>query len=169
MSFWTFISFLLIMLLLKVILEEPTKRKKCQIKKFSTSKKANIKTIVSKENYIKKGLDYENQVKEFYINNGYYVYHNSKVNGKNDKGIDLIAHTTEEIRLIQCKCYKNPPKQELIRKFIGDCELYIKYNQEKIKDRKIYKDFVTSCPEINYGVKKFLEEYPEEINYKIIQ
>lgn len=121
--------------------------------------------LKNKENNFKRGKDYELQIFNYYKNLNYKVYPNGYINGKNDKGIDLIAYKDNEMRLIQCKCYSKPPKQEIIRKFIGDCELYIKNNQNKIKDKTIYKDFVTSCKEIDYGVEKFLEEHKNEINY----
>ncbi|MBZ7976119.1 restriction endonuclease [Campylobacter sp. RM12637] len=132
--------------------------------------KENYKNYLrNKEINIKKGQEYEYKIKCYFENLGYSVYPNGYIKGKNDKGIDLIAYKNNEVHLIQCKCYKNPPKQELIRKFIGDCEIYIKNNQNKLNNKTIYKDFITSCKDKDYGVIKFLEENKNIIDYLIIE
>lgn len=148
--------------------------KKCEVTKTTNKNYINKNainknyTIINKEYYIQKGINYEYKIFLHYKNLDYTVIPHGRIYEKNDKGIDLIAFKENEIRLIQCKCYKYPPKQELLRIFMGDCELYIKNNKDDFQNKIIYKDFVTSCKTINYGVKKFLEEYPNEINYKII-
>ncbi|MBZ7985678.1 restriction endonuclease [Campylobacter sp. Cr9] len=128
------------------------------------SKESNINDY-----YIKKGQEYEYKIKCYFDSLGYNVYPNGYINGKKDKGIDLIAYKNNEVHLIQCKCYKNPPKQDLLRMFVGDCEIYIKNNQNKLNNKTIYKDFITSCKEKDYGVIKFLEENKNLINYLIIK
>lgn len=147
-------------------LEQENKELKEKLNKQKENYKAYLK---NKEENIKKGQDYELKIKIFYENLGYKVYPNGYINKKNDKGIDLIAYKNNEVHLIQCKCYKNPPKQELIRKFIGDCEVYIKNNTNKLNNKTIYKDFITSCKNKDYGVIKFLEENKNIIDYLIIE
>ncbi|WP_267523531.1 restriction endonuclease [Campylobacter sp. MG1] len=153
----------------KKIIEKLEQENK-ELKEKLNKQKENYKEYLkNKEQNIKKGQDYEFKIKTFYENLGYKVYPNGYINKKNDKGIDLLAYKNNELHLIQCKCYKNPPKQELIRKFIGDCEVYIKNNQHKLKNKTIYKDFVTSCKNKDYGVIKYLEENKNIINYLIIE
>lgn len=98
---------------------------------------------------------------------GYNVFPNGYIHGKNDGGIDLIAHKEKEIRLIQTKCYTNPPKQQLVRQFIGDCEVWINEHKYMIKNKNISKDFVTSCESIDYAVSMFLKQHPNSVNYFI--
>lgn len=143
------------------------KDKLIQSYELKISEEKNAQNKIKLEN-IKKGKNYEYQIKIYYENIGYKVFPNGFVNGKNDKGIDLIAYKNSEIRLIQCKCYTNPPKQYLLRKFIGDCEVFIRNNPSLCDNKIIYKDFITSCNDKDYGVVCYLREYPNEINYQII-
>lgn len=141
-----------------------------ELKAKLNQQKENYKNYLkNKEENIKKGQEYEYKIKCYFDSLGYNVYPNGYINGKKDKGIDLIAYKNNEVHLIQCKCYKNPPKQELIRKFVGDCEIYIKNNQNKLNNKTIYKDFITSCKEKDYGVIKFLEENKNLIDYLVIE
>lgn len=122
-----------------------------------------------KEYYKRKGNRYEYKIKCFYENMGYTVYPQGYIHGYNDRGIDLIAYKNNDVHLIQCKCYSKPPKQELLRIFMGDCELYIQNNFNKLQNKNIHKDFVTSCKTKDYGVSKFLEENNNPVNYLIIE
>lgn len=122
-----------------------------------------------KAHYKQKGSRYEYKIKCFYESMGYTVYPQGYIHGYNDKGIDLIAYKNNEVHLVQCKCYSKPPKQELLRIFMGDCELYIQNNSSKLQDKIIHRDFVTSCKTKDYGVTKFLEENNNLINYLIIE
>lgn len=142
-------------------------KKKFNEKFYQSMKKSKESNI--NDYYIKKGQEYEYKIKCYFDSLGYNVYPNGYINGKKDKGIDLIAYKNNEVHLIQCKCYKNPPKQDLLRMFLGDCEIYIKNNQSKLKNKTIYKDFITSCKNKDYGVIKFLEENKNIIDYLIIE
>lgn len=138
---------------------------KYKIKKQKDNYKNYLK---NKEDSFKKGQDYELKIKKHFESMDYKVYPNGYLLGKKDGGIDLIAYKNNEVSLVQCKCYKNPPKQELLRKFIGDCELYIKNNENKLKNKIIKKIFVTSCEQKDYGVEKFLNENQNIITYLIL-
>ncbi|ULO04520.1 hypothetical protein AVBRAN_a0038 (plasmid) [Campylobacter sp. RM12651] len=122
-----------------------------------------------KKYYKQKGNRYEYKVKCFYESIGYNVYPQGYIHGFNDRGIDLIAYKNNEVHLIQCKCYKYPPRQDLLRIFMGDCELYIQKNLNKLQGKIIHKDFVTSCKTKDYGVARFLEENNNPINYLVIE
>lgn len=111
------------------------------------------------------GRNYEYKIKCYLQKQGFKVFPNGLVNGRNDDGIDLIAYKDNEVHLIQCKCYKYPPKQDLIRKFYGDCKIYEEKNN--LGNKKIVYRFITSCRTIDYGTNLFLSKN-KFISYEII-
>ena len=116
---------------------------------------------------IKKGKEYEYDVKCFFEQRDYKVYPNGYINGVKDEGIDLIAYKGDEAVLAQCKNWANPPKQDIIKKFVADADLFINKNQSKFKNKRIRKIFFTSCRQMDYGAKIFLEEYNQYNKIKI--
>ena len=48
----------------------------------------------------------------------------------------------------------------------GDCATYLEKNQKIFAKKNVRRVFITSCENLDYGVKKFLEENDAE--YKII-
>lgn len=106
-----------------------------------------------------KGDEYEFFVANLYKDDGYKIYMNGYNNGFKDEGIDIIAHKGNEALLIQCKNWKNPPKQRDLKVFIADCDLYIQKNQKFLKNKKIRKIFATSCPQMDGGVGVYLQKY----------
>lgn len=114
-----------------------------------------------------KGRLYEYKIKCYLENQGFKVYPNGYINGKKDKGIDLIAYKDNDIHLIQCKCYRYPPKQDLIRKFYGDCKFYEDKNPNLVKNKTMVYRFITSCKDMDYSTQKYLEENTF-IRYEII-
>ena len=106
-----------------------------------------------------KGDEYEFFVANLYKDDGYKIYMNGYNKGFKDEGIDIIAHKGNEALLIQCKNWKNPPKQRDLKVFIADCDLYIQKNQKYLKNKKIRKIFATSCPQMDGGVGVYLQKY----------
>ncbi|WP_270876891.1 restriction endonuclease [Campylobacter sp. CN_NA1] len=106
-----------------------------------------------------KGDEYEFFVANLYKDDGYKIYMNGYNKGVKDEGIDIIAHKGNEALLIQCKNWKNPPKQRDLKVFIADCDLYIQKNQKYLKNKKIRKIFATSCPQMDGGVGVYLQKY----------
>lgn len=132
------------------------------------AKNTNFQKIAKTEaEKIQKGKQYEYDVKCFFEKRNYKVYPNGYINGVKDEGIDLIAYKDDEAILAQCKNWANPPKQDIIKKFVADADLYINKNQNKFKNKKIRKIFFTSCRQIDYGAKTFLEEYNQYNKIKI--
>lgn len=121
----------------------------------------------NKAEKIRKGKEYEYNIKCFFEKRDYKVYPNGYINGVKDNGIDLIAYKDDEAILAQCKNWVNPPKQDIIKKFIADADLFINKNQNKFKNKRIRKIFFTSCSKIDYGTKIFLEEYNQYNQIKI--
>lgn len=106
-----------------------------------------------------KGDEYEFFVANLYKDDGYKIYMNGYNKGFKDESIDIIAHKGNEALLIQCKNWKNPPKQRDLKVFIADCDLYIQKNQKFLKNKKIRKIFATSCPQMDGGVGVYLQKY----------
>lgn len=124
------------------------------------------KSKIKKSNY-QKGVEYEEQIGEYYESLGYYVNYHGKDKGKKDKGIDLIASKENETLLIQCKNWENSKvKQKDLKEFFGNCSLYLENND--IKTLHIRKLFVTSDQSSDYGVTKFMQENYKSMEYKII-
>ncbi|MGP1532948.1 MAG: hypothetical protein ACTTJF_02645 [Campylobacter sp.] len=136
--------------------EEPGKLKKIKYQAAKTETKK-----------IRKGKEYEYDVKCFFEQRNYKVYPNGYINGVKDEGIDLIAYKEDEAILAQCKNWINPPKQDIIKKFVADADLFINKNQSKFKNKRIRKIFFTSCRQMDYGAKIFLEEYNQYNQIKI--
>ena len=125
------------------------------------------KPALTREEKIKKGKDYEYKCKRLFESKDYKVYPNGFLNGKNDDGIDLICYKEKEALLVQCKNWINPPKQDDIKIFIANADLFLKKNNHKFKNKNIRKIFVTSCNKKDYGVEKFLESYNEQNEIKV--
>ncbi len=114
-----------------------------------------------------KGDKYELQIIRYYKQQGYKVYPKGLKEGRRDKGIDIIAYKGREAILIQCKNWENTQvKQEHLRIFLGDCTAYLEQNQKIFAKKNVSRVFVTSCENLDYGVKKFLEE--NSMEYRII-
>lgn len=114
-----------------------------------------------------KGDKYELQIGKYYQSQGYKVYFKGINEGRKDEGIDLIAYKDKEAILIQCKNWENSQiKQEHLRIFLGDCAAYIEQNPKIFTRKNVRRTFVTSCKNMDYGVKKFIES--NNLEYKII-
>ena len=114
-----------------------------------------------------KGDKYELQIGKEYQNAGYKVYFKGIKEGKSDNGIDLVAYKGDEAVLIQCKNWERAQvKQEQLRVFIGDCTSYIEKNRKIFANKQVRRVFVTSCENIDYGVKKFVEE--NNVEYRVV-
>ena len=125
------------------------------------------KPALTREEKIKKGKDYEYKCKRLFESKDYKVYPNGFLNGKNDDGIDLICYKEKEALIVQCKNWINPPKQDDIKIFIANADLFLKKNNHKFKNKNIRKIFITSCNKKDYGVEKFLESYNEQNEIKV--
>ena len=126
---------------------------------------------VKYEDYTKqnkqKGDRYERQIGKYYQQQGYNVYFKGLEEGRRDRGIDLIAYKGNDALLIQCKNWENSQiKQEQLRIFLGDCTAYLEQNQKIFSKKNVGRVFVASCKNMDYGVKKFVEE--NSMEYKII-
>lgn len=78
----------------------------------------------------------------------------------------FINANRAEALLISKNWEHSQVKQEHLRIFLGDCTAYCESNQKIFAKRKIRRVFVTSCQNLDYGVKKFIAE--NNIEYEII-
>lgn len=124
--------------------------------------KTNYKTA----NQIKKELGdkYEIQIGEYFKSLNFKIYYNGINNGKKDGGIDIIAWSSNQVLLIQCKNHKEQIKQDFIRKFIGDCAIYENKYKDKIKNREVKRIFASNST-ADYGATKFINENKNIIDF----
>lgn len=124
--------------------------------------KTNYKTA----NQIKKelGNKYELQIGEYFKSLNFKIYYNGINNGKKDAGIDIIAWSSNQVLLIQCKNHKEQIKQDFIRKFIGDCAIYENKHKDKIKNREVKRIFASNST-ADYGATKFINENKNIIDF----
>lgn len=116
---------------------------------------------------IDKGTRYELQIGRIFQKQGYKVYFKGINEKKRDGGIDLIAYKHNEAVLVQCKNWKHSQvKQKHLRIFLGDCTAYIEQNKAIFAKRRARRMFVTSCENMDYGVKQFIAK--NKLEYRII-
>lgn len=134
----------------------------CYEKVYKTNYKTNYKT--KKE----LGNQYELQIGRYFQSLNFKIYYNGINNGKKDGGIDIIGWNSEKVLLIQCKNHRSQIKQDLLRKFIGDCKIYEEKNKYKIKNREIKRIFASNST-ADYGANKFLNENRNILEFLRIQ
>jgi restriction system protein len=122
-----------------------------------------------KEHYCKqsssviKGKTYERQVGQALEMKGYSIEYRGIDLGKEDDGIDLIAHKNDEILLVQCKNHKYPIKQKDIRAFVGDFCVFLKEHPEYKRERTFAYFFSTS----SYKKSSFI--YAKDKNFLVLK
>lgn len=114
------------------------------------------------------GDKYELQVGKYFEKMNFKIYYNGINQGKLDGGIDIIAWSSKQVLLIQCKNHKEQIKQHLIKQFVGDCAVYEKKYKFKIKDREIKRFFVSNSP-ADYGARQFLKESENIVEFLQIE
>lgn len=122
---------------------------------------------VYKTNYKTKkelGNEYELQIGRYFQSLNFKIYYNGINNGKKDGGIDIIAWSSNQVLLIQCKNHKEQIKQDFIRKFIGDCAIYENKYKDKIKNREVKRIFASNST-ADYGATKFINENKNIIDF----
>jgi uncharacterized protein related to proFAR isomerase len=80
----------------------------------------------------------------------------------NEEVINLIKD--KEVLLIHCKNSIYPLKQDIIRKFIGDCHMYEKENN-KYLNNKIIKRMIVSNSNMDKGCELYFKQHKVECNF----
>ncbi|MDL2346940.1 restriction endonuclease [Campylobacter hyointestinalis] len=140
-----------------------------EIKKLNKQKE---QEKIEKEKYIEelkqanidKGIKYEFQIGRYFKGLGYKIYMKGINEGKKDMGIDIIAYKDKEALLIQCKNSIYPIKQDIIRKFIGDCHMYEK-EKNKYLNNKIVKRIIVSNSNMDKGCELYFKQHKVECNF----
>lgn len=112
------------------------------------------------------GKEFEIYVANHFRGKGYQVEERWPL-GVNDEGIDLIATKGGEKMLIQCKYYsergKHQISQEVLRKFYGDCHMYLTKRGEQ--GQQVRCVMVASGDVLDYAAKRYLQENHGEIEF----
>lgn len=150
----------------EINIEKENDKKSQQDQKLLDCYEKVYKTNYKTANQIKKELGdkYELQIGEYFKSLNFKIYYNGINNGKKDGGIDIIAWSSNQVLLIQCKNHKEQIKQDFIRKFIGDCAIYENKHKDKIKNREVKRIFVSNST-ADYGATKFINENKNIIDF----
>lgn len=153
--------------------------KRVQVKKeYEKKQELEIKAVINKENKkkmyvdnIRKGRDYEIYIIDYFRKRGYQTKGHGLLNGKKDKGIDIIIKKDKEITLIQCKNWKKEGSYKIrdkhLKEFLGNTTAFIENNKEKAEGYSIKRLFITSNDVLHNSGRYFLNETPI-VNYQII-
>lgn len=147
-------------------IEKENNQKSQQNQKLLDCYEKVYKTNYKTANQIKKELGdkYEIQIGEYFKSMNFKIYYKGINEGKKDAGIDIIAWSSGQVLLIQCKNHKEQIKQDFIRKFIGDCAIYENKYKDKIKNREVKRIFVSNST-ADYGATKFINENKNIIDF----
>ncbi len=120
---------------------------------------------------IKKGRDYELFISKYFRDKGYQVKEHGLIEGRKDKGIDIIIKKDKTITLIQCKNWKSDSKYKIkhkdLKEFLGNGIAFIQMNKEKAKDYTIEYMFVSSNDILDGSAIHFLRDN-EILKYKVV-
>lgn len=150
----------------EINIEKENDKKSQQDQKLLDCYEKVYKTNYKTANQIKKELGdkYEIQIGEYFKSMNFKIYYKGINEGKKDAGIDIIAWSSGQVLLIQCKNHKEQIKQDFIRKFIGDCAIYENKYKDKIKNREVKRIFVSNST-ADYGATKFINENKNIIDF----
>jgi len=141
------------------------------------AKKAEIfkknRKIRARQHYLdnnKKGKDYEIFVENYFKNLGYKTKPFGRLNGRKDKGIDVIIMKNKVVTLIQCKNWKadgRKIKHKELKEFLGNTTAFLDNRKKEAKDYEIKRMFVTSNDILDDSAKYFLKN-TQLLEYKVI-
>lgn len=103
-------------------------------------KNPNIKEVFDYSEYKATGRLYESDVKRYFVEKGWIVFHHSITSWLNDSGIDLIAFKGYKIALIQCKDYhrQSSIKGDVFQTMKKGLDLFLKNILKIGKERRGY-------------------------------
>lgn len=154
----------------EINIEKENDKKSQQDQKLLDCYEKVYKTNYKTANQIKKELGdkYELQIGEYFEKMNFRIYYKGINEGKRDAGIDIIAWSSNQVLLIQCKNHKEQIKQDFLRKFIGDCAIYENKYKYKIKNREVKRIFVSNST-ADYGATQFINENKTIIDFMRIK
>jgi len=147
-------------------IQKAVKEEKLEI--FKKNRKIRAKQYYLNNN--KKGKDYEIYIENYFKNLGYKTKPFGILNGRKDKGIDIIIMKNKIITLIQCKNWKadgRKIKHKDLKEFLGNTTAFLDSRKKEAKGYEIKRMFITSNDILDDSAKYFLKETPI-IKHKII-
>ena len=126
---------------------------------------------------IRKGRDYELYISDYFRKQGYKIKPFGILNGRKDKGIDVIIMKDKEITLIQCKNWKANSnykvKHQHLKEFLGNTTAFLENNKDRAEGYTIKRLYVTSNDVLDNSAKYFLRNnkiiiIPQENNTRKI-
>ncbi len=119
------------------------------------------KKIIYRDN-IRKGRDYEIYIIDYFRKQGYQTKGHGLLNGRADKGIDVIVKKDKEITLIQCKNWKKDSRYKIkhkeLKEFLGNTTAFLEKNRGKAEGYTIKRLYVTSNDILDNSARYFLRE-----------
>jgi len=120
---------------------------------------------------VRKGRDYELFLIDYFRKQGYQTKGHGILEGRKDKGIDVILKKDKEITLIQCKNWKQNSSYKIqhkhLKEFLGNTTAFLEHNKEKAEGYTIKRMFVTSNDVLDNSARHFLEDN-SILEYKVI-
>ena len=119
---------------------------------------------------VKKGKDYEEYLERYFNEKGYLVDNRSKRKGRKDNGIDFFLKKDNIYTLVQCKNFAPTTiiKQDMIRKFNGDCLNFV-INNNLENDKVKFKFVVPSKKSLHNGAIYYFRDESNKCRYEIIE
>lgn len=127
--------------------------------KLSSAKKSDLalkRWKARKRSEWEAGRDYERYIGYKYERDGYEVEYVGALNGKEDRGIDLIAKKSNEVEIIQCKRYSSVKNkivhENTVAQLFGVTAVYNMENPDEHAQAVIY-----TSSTLSYEAKKFAD------------
>ncbi len=156
--------------------EEAKTKTKNAIETHNNKQDAEIRRIAQEENNktlqenrknmykdnVRKGRDYELFVTDHFRKQGYQIKPFGILNGRKDKGIDVIIKKNKEITLIQCKNWKADSsykvKHKDLKEFLGNTTAFLENHKDKADGYTIKRLYVTSNDVLDNSARYFLRD-----------
>lgn len=118
----------------------------------------------------KKGRDYEIFVEKYFEDQGYKTKPFGILNGRKDKGVDVIVMKNRVVTLIQCKNWKadgRKIKHKELKEFLGNTTAFLDNRQKEAEGYEIKRMFVTSNDILDNSARYFLKDN-EIVEHRVI-
>ena len=159
----------------KAIKEAHVAKQELEVQRVINEEKIKDQSENNKKMYkdnVRKGRDYELFITDYFRKQGYQIKPFGILNGRKDKGIDVIIKKEKEITLIQCKNWKADSsykiKHKHLKEFIGNTTAFLENNKEKAEGYIIKRMFVTSNDVLDNSARHFLSDNNSILEHKVI-
>jgi len=146
-------------------INEHNSKEDLKIQEIANQEKQRILKENKKKIYVdnmRKGRDYEIFIIDYFRKRGYQTKGHGLLNGKKDKGIDIIIKKDKEITLIQCKNWKENSSYKIkhshLKEFLGNTTAFLENNKEKAEGYIIKRLYITSYDVLDNSARHFLKD-----------